>query len=61
MKVEVVAVVQKISFLGRMFELLVIVVDDTDPVGFTVSQVSGKITSYLEELQMPYNDGDWRG
>ena len=44
-EVEVVGVIKEVPLLGGMFELLVIVVDDTNTVGLTVGEVAGKVAA----------------
>ena len=44
-EVQVVRVIEEVPFLGCVFELLVVVVDDTDPICFTVSQVARKVAA----------------
>jgi len=45
MEIEIVCVIKEVSFLSSMFELFVIVVDDTNTISLAVSQISRKITS----------------
>ena len=44
MEIEIVCVIKEVSFLSSMFELFVIVVDDTNTISLAVSQISRKIT-----------------